>query len=231
MDYILQGFKEAFFLIFSGNLEIYSIIALSLLVSLTSVIIASAVSIPLGIFTGLNNFRGKKLFTRVTYTLMGIPPVVLGLLVFLFIARRGPLGFLNLKYTVAAMIVAQTLLVFPIILGNIFSSANAQGKVIMLSCKTLGASKIQTLWILVKELRRNILIAVVTGFGRAISEVGAVMIVGGNIKDKTRTMTTYIVMQNSMGKYEVSIALGIVLLTIVFVINGLLHKFVGAHDD
>ncbi|WP_240841329.1 ABC transporter permease [Acidaminobacter sp. JC074] len=209
----------------------YSIIGLSLLVSLTSVAIASGISIPLGIVTGLHDFRGKKLFTRVTYAFMGIPPVVLGLVVFLFLARKGPLGYLNIKFTVTAMIIAQTLLVIPIILGNIFNSVTAHGRVIMLSCKTLGASRMQTLWILIKELKRSMLIAVITGFGRAISEVGAVFIVGGNIKDETRTMTTYIVMQNSMGNYEVSIALGIVLLTIVFIVNGILHKYVGVYDD
>ncbi|MCH4888994.1 ABC transporter permease subunit [Acidaminobacter sp. JC074] len=231
MDYIFKGLKGALLLIFSGDLEMYSIIGLSLLVSLTSVAIASGISIPLGIVTGLHDFRGKKLFTRVTYAFMGIPPVVLGLVVFLFLARKGPLGYLNIKFTVTAMIIAQTLLVIPIILGNIFNSVTAHGRVIMLSCKTLGASRMQTLWILIKELKRSMLIAVITGFGRAISEVGAVFIVGGNIKDETRTMTTYIVMQNSMGNYEVSIALGIVLLTIVFIVNGILHKYVGVYDD
>lgn len=232
MDYILDGIKEGFLLIISGDMEVYRIIALSLYVSITSVIIATLISLPIGIITGLKEFRGKQLFARFLYTFMGMPPVVLGLIVFMFISRRGPLGQLELIYTPTAMIIAQTLLVIPIIMGNIFNSSKAHGQEIKLSCKTLGAGKVYTLWVLIQELRGYILIAVVTGFGRATSEVGAIMLVGGNIRGKTRAMTTYIAMNNGMGNIATSMAMGMVLLTIAFVVNGLIHKTVmGAQND
>jgi tungstate transport system permease protein len=231
MDYIFSGFVEAFKLIFSGDPEVYGIIGLSLLVSVTSVCIASAVSIPLGIYLGLKNFKGKKLVERVLSTLMGMPPVVLGLLVYLFLSRRGPLGPLRLYFSVTGMIIAQTLLITPIIMGNILNSSKTHGVIIRQSCKTLGADRMQTLWVLIKELRVYILIAIITGFGRAISEVGAVMLVGGNIKDSTRVMTTFIAMNTGMGNYSKSIAMGVVLLTIAFVATGLIHRFVGDTDD
>lgn len=231
MDYIISGFVEAFKLIFSGDPEVYGIIGLSLLVSVTSVCIASAVSIPLGIYLGLKNFKGKKLVENVLSTLMGMPPVVLGLLVYLFLSRRGPLGPLGISFSVTGMIIAQTLLITPIIMGNILNSSKTHGVIIKQSCKTLGADRMQTLLVLIKELRVYILIAIITGFGRAISEVGAVMLVGGNIKDSTRVMTTFIAMNTGMGNYSKSIAMGIVLLTIAFVATGLIHRYVGETDD
>ena len=231
MNDSLNGLKEAVQLIFSGNIEVYEVIGTSLMVSLTSVLIATIISLPIGIYLGLKTFKGKGLFTRVLYTLMGIPPVVMGLFVFLYIARSGPFGHLRIYYTVTAMIIAQTLLILPIIMGNIFNSAKAHGEIIKQSCKTLGASKIQTLFILIKELRGYILIAVATGFGRAISEVGAVYLVGGNIVGKTRVMTTFITMNTSMGDYSKSIAMAIILLTIAFVVNGFIYKYIGDSDD
>jgi len=231
MGYIIDGFIEAFKLIGSGDPEIYQIIGLALFVSLTSVLIATVISMPLGIYLGLKKFRGKVFLGRVLNTFMGMPPVVLGLFVYLFLSRNGPIGHWKLYYTVTAMIIAQTLLVFPIIMGNIFNSTKIHGLIIRQSCKTLGASPSQTLFVLFKELRVYIFIAVATGFGRAISEVGAVYLVGGNIKDKTRVMTTFITMNTSMGNYSKSIAMGLILLTIAFVINGLLQKYIGAYDD
>lgn len=231
MDYILEGFIEAFKLIFSGNTEVYEVILTSLLVSVTSVIIATIISMPIGIYLGIKSFAGKGVFTRILYTLMGIPPVVMGLMVYLFLVRRGPLGHLRIDFSVEGMIIAQTLLILPIIMGNIFNSSKAHGELIRQSCKTLGASKIQTLFMLIKELRVYILIAVVTGFGRAISEVGAVMLVGGNIKGKTRVMTTFIALNNSMGNYAKSIAMAIILLTLAFAVNGFIYKYIGDSDD
>lgn len=231
MDYILNGLLEAFQLMISRDPEIYKVIALSLFVSMTSVFIATIISMPLGIFLGLKKFKGKVLVGRTLNTLMGIPPVVLGLFVMLFVSRRGPIGHLRLYYTVTAMIIAQTLLVFPIIMGNIFNSTKIHGHIIRQSCKTLGASKYQTLFVLIKELRVYIFIAVATGFGRAISEVGAVFLVGGNIEGKNRVMTTFITMNTSMGNYSKSIAMGIILLVIAFLVNGLLQKYIGAYND
>ncbi|MBI9013746.1 MAG: ABC transporter permease [Clostridiales bacterium] len=231
MDNIIKGIIEAIQLIFSGNTEVYEVIMTSLTVSLTSVLIATIISMPIGIFLGLKTFKGKGLFTRVLYTLMGIPPVVMGLVVFLFIARSGPLRNFRIFYTVTAMIIAQTLLILPIIMGNIYNSARTHGEIIKQSCKTLGASRMQTLFLLIKELRGYILIAVATGFGRAISEVGAVYLVGGNILHETRVMTTYITLNTSMGNYSKSIAMAIILLTLSFMVNGLIYRYIGDSDD
>jgi|LGVF01.2.fsa_nt_gb tungstate transport system permease protein len=231
MDNIINGILEAVQLIFSGNIEVYEVIGTSLVVSLTSVLIATIISLPIGIYLGLKSFKGKGLFTRVLFTLMGIPPVVMGLTVFLFIARSGPFGHLKIYYTVTAMIIAQTLLILPIIMGNIYNSSRSHGEIIKQSCKTLGASRVQTLFILIKELRGYILIAVATGFGRAISEVGAVYLVGGNMVHKTRVMTTYITMNTSMGNYSKSIAMAIILLTLAFIVNGFIYKYIGDTDD
>lgn len=231
MDYIVSGFIKGIELIFSGDPEVYQVIGLSLVVSFTSVLLASFIGIPLGIYLGLKKFKGKKLFGLIISTFMGIPPVVLGLMVFLFLARRGPLGQWRLNFTVAGMIIAQTLLVLPIIMGNIFNSAKTYGGIIKMSCRTLGAGRLQTLYVLIKEMRVYILIAVITGFGRAISEVGAVALVGGNILGRTRVMTTYIMLNTSMGNYESSIAMGIVLLTLAFIVNGVIYKVIGGNDD
>ncbi|WP_432665918.1 ABC transporter permease [Wukongibacter baidiensis] len=226
MGHIVDGFAEGIKLLLSLDREVYSIIFLSIYVSFTSTLISSLIGIPLGIFLGLKKFRFKRVFTRFLYTFMSLPPVVVGLVVAVIISRRGPLGHFSLLFTPAAMIIAQTLLVTPIVTGIIFNNSKDQGHAIKQICKTLGGNRWDTLILLVREMRINILIAVVTGFGRAISEVGAVMIVGGNIKGHTRVMTSFIAMNNSMGNYSTSIAMGLVLLTISFITNSVLFKYV-----
>ena len=156
---------------------------------------------------------------------MSLPPVVVGLTVSLILSRRGPLGSLGLMYTVIAMIIAQTCLVIPIITGNVFNYAKKHGLNIYEVAKTLGGNPWNSFVLLIKELKYVILIAIVSGLGRAISEVGAIMIVGGNIKNHTRVMTTYIAMSNSMGEYEKAIAMGIILLLISFGLNSVLYKY------
>jgi len=155
---------------------------------------------------------------------MSLPPVIVGLVVFLLISRSGPLGGIGIVFTSTAMIVAQICLVTPIIAGVVYNAAKEKGEEIQNLGYTLGANKVQTLILLIRELRVNIFSAIVTGYGRAISEVGAVMIVGGNIKGHTRVMTTTIAMLKSMGDYETAIAIGIVLLLISFIINSILYK-------
>lgn len=226
MGYIFDGLKEAIRLLITFDKEIYSIILLSIFVSFTSTLIASLIGITSGLTLALKRFKLKKLITRLIYTFMSLPPVVVGLAVAIFISRRGPLGGYGLLFTPTAMIIAQTLLVTPIITGIIFNNAKEQGPLIKQTCETLGGNKLDLLILLIKEMRINILIAVVTGFGRAISEVGAVMLVGGNIKGHTRVMTTFIAMNNSMGNYSTSIAMGLVLLSISFIANSILYKYV-----
>ncbi|KAB3530312.1 ABC transporter permease subunit [Alkaliphilus pronyensis] len=225
MDYIIEGFIEAFNLLISFDIELYRIIILSLVVSFTATIISTIIAVPIGILMGIKEFPLKRVAIRVIYTMMSLPPVIVGLLVFLFISRRGPLGILGIVYTPAAMIVAQTILITPIIIGLVYNATKEKGTDIQALGKTLGASKSQRLVLLVKELRMNIFTGIIAGYGRGISEVGAVMLVGGNIKGHTRVMTTTIAMLQSMGEYSIAIALGIVLLTISFILNSILYYY------
>ncbi|WP_242946287.1 ABC transporter permease [Geosporobacter subterraneus] len=219
------GLKQALNLLFSLDQEVYKIIMLSLSVSLTATFISSIIGAPLGIFIGIKNFPFKRILVRLLYTMMSIPPVIAGLVVFLIISRKGPFGYLGLVYTPAAMIIAQSCLITPIIMGIVYNGTKERGSLIKALGKTLGASSGQAMLLLIRELRTNILSAVVTGYGRAVSEVGAVMIVGGNIKGHTRVMTTTIAMLQSMGDYSTAIAIGIVLLGISFLINSILYHF------
>jgi tungstate transport system permease protein len=224
MNYIIQGFKEAFQLLLSFDKEIYSIIALSLYVTFMSTLISALIAVPLGILTGIKNFKLKKLLIRILYTFMSMPPVIMGLFVYLILSRRGPLGQLELLFTPTAMIIAQVCLVTPIIMGITYNNTRDKGPSVRSIAHTLGANKGQTLWLLLNELRADILAAVISGFGRAVSEVGAVMLVGGNIKGRTRVMTTSIAMLQSMGDYSQAIAIGIVLLALSFIINSVLYQ-------
>jgi len=226
MEYILNGMIEAFKLLLSGDKQLYSIIFLSIYVSFTSTIIATFFGVPLGFILGLNNFKYKNFVGRILYTSMSLPPVVVGLVVAIMILRRGPLGSFGLIFSTTGMILAQTLLVTPIIIGIIFNSSKERGKEVNDICKTLVGNKIDMLFLLIKELKVTMLVAIATGFGRAISEVGAVMIVGGNIKGHTRVMTTFIAMNHSMGNYSTSIAMGFVLLLISFITNSILYTYV-----
>lgn len=227
IDYIAQGFKEAINLLISFDKEIYEIIFLSLFVSTSATIIASLIFIPMGIHLGIKDFKGKKAFSRILYTFMSIPSVVVGLLVAILLSRRGPFGYLDLMYTPKAMIIAQTLLVSPLILGLTYSLSKNRGKEIQKIGITLGASKLDIIILVTRELKIDLIVNIVTAFSRAISEVGAVMIVGGNIKNKTRVITTAISMMNSMGEYPMAIALGLVLLIISFGINSLIYSYSG----
>lgn len=229
MGYILDGMTEAMNLLLSLDKEVYSIVLLSIFVSLTSTFISTVLGIPIGFVLGVKKFRFKKLFTRVLNTSMSLPPVVVGLAIAILLSRRGPFGDYRLLFTPTAMIIAQTILVLPITTGIIFNSAKVRGRSIIEICKTLGGSKRHMLLLFTLEMRRDIVIAIATGFGRAISEVGAVMIVGGNIKGHTRVMTSFIAMNNSMGNYSMSIAMGLVLLLLAFLTNSILH-FAMAED-
>ena len=225
MDVISAGIAQAFRLILSGDPEIYGIIGLSLFVSFSSVIISTCLGMPVGILLGTHSFRGKGVLLRIIYTFMSLPPVIAGLTVFLILMRRGPLGHLQLNYTPTAMIIAQICLVTPIIIGLTYNLVRDKAPVVNRLGITLGANRLEIMFLMIREMRIGLTAAVVSGFGRAISEVGAVMIVGGNIKGKTRVMTTYITELKSMGDYSRAIAIGIVLLIIAFSINAILYNF------
>lgn len=218
-------FRNALNLLISFDREIYEIILLSLIVSFSSTGISTLIAVPLGILLGNIEFPLKRFIVRILYTMMSLPPVVVGLVVFILFSRKGPFGYLELNFTSTAMIVAQTILIIPIILGIVYNRTKEDGHHIINVGRTLGASFLQRGILLMKELRVPIFIAIITGYGRAVSEVGAVMIVGGNIKGHTRVMTTSIAMLQNMGDYDMAIALGIVLLSISFIVNGILYHF------
>ncbi len=225
MDTIIHGIAEAIRLIFSADQEIFQIVGLSLYVSFSSVIISAAIGIPTGMLIGTYDFKGRGIIVRLIYTFMSLPPVIAGLTVFLIFMRRGPLGSLQLNYTVPAMVIAQICLVTPIIIGLTYNIMREKAEVVNALGITLGAGKLQRAGLLIYEMRVGITTAVVTGFGRAVSDVGAVMIVGGNIKGKTRVMTTYISELKGMGNYDRAIAVGIILLLIAFIVNAVLYYF------
>lgn len=204
--------------------EIYGIILLSLMVSIIATLLASVIGTPLAIFMSVSDFRGKQLIKKLIYTFMAVPPVVMGLLVVLIISNQGPLGSLNLLFTPTAMVIAQMLLVLPIIVGNIINSTESSNKALIETCRTLGGSKKDVIKLIVLETRPYVFMAITLAFSRAISEVGAVMLVGGNIRGKTRVMTTFIALSNSMGDYSKSVAMAIVLLTIAFFVNTSIMK-------
>ena len=226
---IFESIVEALRLLLSGDKEIYSIIFLSLTISILATLTASLIGTFVGILISVSDFKFKRITKKLIFTFMGIPPVVLGLIVLLIIT--GPLDGTNLLFTKSAMYIAQTLLVLPIIIGNIIITSEKTQKRILETATTLGANKIDKIKLLVIEIRPFIFMSVILGFSRALSEVGAVMLVGGNIKNDTRVMTTYIALSNSMGEYSLSIAMGIILLLLAFLLHTLLAKFRGDFYD
>ncbi|KJF28426.1 tungstate transporter permease [Clostridium aceticum] len=209
----------------SFDKEIYDIILLSIYVSLVSTFLSTIIAVPIGIIIGAKDFPLKRLVVRFIYTMMSLPPVIVGLVVFLFISRRGPFGYLGIVFTPTAMIVAQIFLIAPIVAGIVYNGTKEKGEEIKKLAKTLGANRRSTLILLIKELRIIIFTGIVSGYGRAISEVGAVMVVGGNIKGHTRVMTTTIAMLRNQGDYATAIAIGLVLLFLSFIINSTLYHF------
>ena len=221
----METFNEVLSLLFGPNDELRQIILLTLKMSLFSVTISSALGIPLGVVMGCLKFPGRGLLMRLTTTLMGLPPVMAGLVVFLLLSRSGPLGELKLLYSVTAMVTAQVLLITPIIAGMTANTVGMRSKQIAETAQGIGLSLYRRLYYTLYECRRYMISVILIGFGRAISEVGAVQIVGGNIQHETRVMTTTIMMVTNMGHFHVAIALGIVLLIIAFAVNGMAHFF------
>ncbi|MBU1020559.1 MAG: ABC transporter permease [Firmicutes bacterium] len=226
---ILESIYKAFELLFSLEQEIYSIIFLSLFISLLATFTAAFIGTFLGILISISDFKCKKFTKKIIFTFMGIPPVVLGLIVLLILT--GPFDQFNLLFTKTAMYIAQTLLVIPIITGNIIISSEKTQKKVLETATTLGANKKDKLILLLTETQPFIIMSIILGFSRAISEVGAVMLVGGNIRGDTRVMTTFIALNNSMGAYSMSIAMGIILLLIAFLLHTILARFRGDFYD
>lgn len=215
---------QAFKLILSGDKEFIRIVILSLMVSGAAVSIAAFFGVPLGTYLGLKEGKAVNFLSKIVYTFMGLPPVVAGLAVFLLLSNAGPLGMLDLLWTPSAMVIAQFILALPIITGLTSSAVRNKDRAIGETAITLGANRYQVAWTIIMEARIAIVSAIIAGFGRVIAEVGAVMMVGGNIEGKTRVMTTAIVLETRKGNFEMALGLGIILLIIAFLINSLLLK-------
>lgn len=220
MNYFFDAFKEALKLMISMDLELYSIIALSLFVSFTALLGASILGLPIGAVLGLKQFKGKFIIINIINTFMGIPPVVVGLLVYIMLSNQsGIWGDTRLLFTPIAMIIAQFLLALPLIIGLTYSAVKNVNPMVRKTAVTLGASKFLSAFTVIKEARFSIYTAFIVVFGRLLAEVGAVMMVGGNIRYQTRVMTTAIAMQKGMGEFQTALALGIILLMLSFIIN------------
>lgn len=202
-----------------SNPAVLSAIRVTFIMAFASTLISAVIGIAAGLWLQNHNFPGKRIVIRINRTLMGVPPVVIGLLVYLLTMRGGPLGPLSLLFTVKGMILAQVLIITPIISGMVFSYADSAVPEIRAFAKTMGANKRQTDRLILAELRNELYFCIITGFGRAISEVGSVMLVGGNIKGHTRTMTTMISLLKSQGIYSEGIGLGLLLLIIAFILQ------------
>jgi len=219
-----DGFTKAIELIVSLDPEVMQIAGRSLAIAATSCIIATLVAIPLGSVIHFNSFRGKRLLVNIIQTLYSVPTVVIGLFVFVLVSRAGPLGSLGLLFTPAAIIIGQVLLVLPIMMGLTISALRGVDVTLTDTAISLGANRFQTASLVIKEARFAMLGVVIMGFGRAISEVGLSLMVGGNISDVTRTLTTAISLETSRGAIELSLALGMILLFIALVVNIVLNR-------
>ncbi|MCH7914762.1 MAG: ABC transporter permease [Deltaproteobacteria bacterium] len=224
MDLILDGIIQALQLMLSGDPEVWQITFLSLKVSGIATFLSLLLGIPLGAFLALVRFPGRSLLVSLVNTGMGLPPVVVGLFISIMLWRSGPMGFLNLMYTLTAMVIAQVVIAFPIVAGLTMASFQTLNPKLRLQLLGIGASRPQLLWLLCKEARLPLLAAVMAGFGGVISEVGSVMMVGGNIKGQTRVLTTATVLETQMGNFGTAIALGLILLTLSFAVNFLLTQ-------
>jgi tungstate transport system permease protein len=222
MELIWQGIKEAIRLILSGDPGVLQITWLSLQVSGSATLLSLLVGIPGGVGLALAKFPGRGLLIAVVNTGMGLPPVVVGLFVSIFLWRSGPLGALGLLYTPTAIVIAQFVIAAPIVVGLTVAAMQQLNPKLRLQLLALGASRWQLLWLLMREARLPLLAAVMAGFGGVISEVGASMMVGGNLLGQTRVLTTATVLETGKGNFDVAIALSLILLALVFGVNYLL---------
>lgn len=224
MDEISAGFLKAIELILTLNPDVVGITVRSLSISLTSIFLASIICIPLGGLIEFRNFWGRRALINVIQTLYSLPTVTVGLLVFLLLSRAGPLGDLDLLFTPTGMILGQTILITPIMTGLTISALRGVDVQVKETARSLGATETQAIIVVIKEARQAVIAAILLGFGRALSEVGVAMMIGGNIRGYTRVLTTAIALETSMGNLEISMALGIILISISLVVNLLLNR-------
>lgn len=223
MDTIWQGISQAFWMLVSFDAELVEITLRSLRVTLTALIIASVISLPLGTFLAIRRFRSRRVVVSLLNALMGLPPVVVGLVVYILLSRSGPFGVLGLLYTPTAMIIAQVIIMVPLITSIAHQTIRelwAEYHDLLISLNTTGIQKVGTLlW----DGRRALLTASLAGFGRAIGEVGAIMIVGGNIENATRVLTTAIALETGKGEFGLALGLGFILIGLAVAVNVTIH--------
>ncbi|MFA6450420.1 MAG: ABC transporter permease [bacterium] len=223
MDFISEGFVKSLHIIASGDREAFGILFLTLRVSIIATAIATLLGAPLGFIIGVSKFRGKGIALAVLNTAMSLPTVTVGLIVFGIISRRGPLGSMGLLFTPAAIIIGEVILALPIITALVCAAVNGMDESARKTAMTLGAGPLRAALTVISEARYAILAAVVAGFGRVIAEVGSAMMLGGNIRGVTRTLTTAIAFETGKGEFGFSFALGILLLLLAFAVTGAFH--------
>jgi tungstate transport system permease protein len=219
MDELTNGLLQAIRMIFSGDPALYEIIWLSLRVSGSALLISTIVGVPIGAALGLSRVRARGFITALLYTGMGLPPVVVGLFVYLMLSRSGPFGVVGWLFSPSAMIVAEVIIAFPLVTGLTMTAVQGVDPALRVQVRSLGATRLQEMWAVLREARIGVVAAIVAAFGGVISEVGAVMLVGGNIDGKTRVLTTAIVLNTRTGDFVLALALGVILLTLAFLAN------------
>jgi tungstate transport system permease protein len=227
MKEILEGVVQAFELIFSFDPNLYEVIGLSLYVAGVSLFFSTLVGIPIGAFLGLARFPGRRLVMALLYTGMGFPPVVIGLFVYLMLSRSGPFGQLGWLFTPRAMSVAQMIISFPLVAGFTMAAVMSVNPNLRPQLRALGATDWQATVAMLMEARVGVIVSMAAGFGAVISEVGAVMLTGGNIAGKTRTLTSAIILETQKGNFDLAIALGIILLLLSFMANLVMTRLQG----
>jgi len=230
MDYITEGFSGALRIMFSGDREFLGIVSVSLLVASISTVLATLTGVPVGIMVAQKRFRGRGIVMTVLNTLMSLPTVLVGLLLYALLSRRGPLGEMGLLYTRTAMVIGQWVLAFPIVAGLTAAAVKGLDPKIRLTALSLGADERQASRVFLHEARFGLFAAVVAGFGRVFAEVGVSMMLGGNIRAYTRTITTAIALETSRGEFSLGIALGLVLLLVALLVNVLFWFFRGRSE-
>ncbi len=219
MDLIGEGLKQALHLLLQGDSEVWQITWLSLRISGLATVISLVIGLPLGTLLALGRFPGRRFLVSLVNTGMALPPVVVGLIVSIFLWRSGLLGGLRLMYTPTAMVIAQTMIAAPMVIGLTLSGLQQLDGRLQWQLLGVGASPLQMVWMLWREARLPLLAALMAGFGSVISEVGASMMVGGNLRGYTRVLTTAIVMETSKGQFDVALALSAILLSLAYVVN------------
>ena len=209
-------------LILSGDSDVFSAVAISLSVALWSILFASVVAVPLGVAITVGKFPLKSVVRLVLNSLMAMPTVVIGLVVYGFLSRQGPLGSMGMLFTPKAIIIGQTILAIPVIANYTLTAIQGADERILPTARTLGASSLQCLYQLAREVRFGLIAAIIAGFGRVVSEVGIAMMLGGNIRMYTRTMTTAIALETSKGDFAFGLALGLILIVVALAVNAVL---------